>query len=394
MDEENASSDCLASDNFEEFYSKLQGVVLGLTRNAATLPTDINFHRSMDSGFSQELDMFSSRVLSLSNNILGLVTVADAGGSKTLRKLRGLDDIVDHFHPLLVDPVDHLLEQVDICLDEFSGSSLPIAIAVSPLKVVPKVHNTFPAPVIQHAPNIQKPQLLFKNKIDNTGAPWYPTLHHKYHAKVPLGHLIRDSDSEQANISNSTIYHPYYYEITHLVYPERVYHPSTPVQPNPLSSTPFTWVSTASDFQSMLKKLQRAKEVAVDLEYHNYRSYAGFVCLMQVSTREEDWVVDTLVLREEMEELGEVFANPEIIKVFHGAESDIVWLQQDFNLYIVNLFDTFHASKVLDFPRHGLANLLEITNSDISSLIHYQSTSTRNASICTLRHTFLVIHIR
>ena len=34
-------------------------------------------------------------------------------------------------------------------------------------------------------------------------------------------------------------------------------------------------------------------------------------------------------------------------QVFHGAESDIVWLQQDLNLYIVNLFDTFHASKVL-----------------------------------------------
>ena len=35
------------------------------------------------------------------------------------------------------------------------------------------------------------------------------------------------------------------------------------------------------------------------------------------------------------------------MQVLHGAESDIVWLQQDFNLYIVNLFDTYHASKVL-----------------------------------------------
>lgn len=34
-------------------------------------------------------------------------------------------------------------------------------------------------------------------------------------------------------------------------------------------------------------------------------------------------------------------------KVLHGAESDIVWLQQDFNLYIVNLFDTYHASRAL-----------------------------------------------
>ena len=68
---------------------------------------------------------------------------------------------------------------------------------------------------------------------------------------------------------------------------------------------------------------------------------------MQISTREEDFIIDTLRLRDELEELNEVFTDPEIIKVFHGAESDIVWLQQNFNLYIVNLFDTFHASKVL-----------------------------------------------
>lgn len=54
-----------------------------------------------------------------------------------------------------------------------------------------------------------------------------------------------------------------------------------------------------------------------------------------------------------------------------------MWLQQDFNVYIVNLFDTFHASKLLgisffsctlflyvdvvtEFPQHGLAHLLEM----------------------------------
>ena len=97
----------------------------------------------------------------------------------------------------------------------------------------------------------------------------------------------------------------------------------------------------------MLDKLRGASEIAVDLEYHSYRTFGGFVCLMQISTREEDFVVDTLALRDEMEELNEVFTDPNVVKVFHGAESDIVWLQQDFNLYIVNLFDTYHASKVL-----------------------------------------------
>ena len=115
----------------------------------------------------------------------------------------------------------------------------------------------------------------------------------------------------------------------------------------------------------MVEKLRSATEIAIDLEHHNYRTFSGFVCLMQISTREEDFIVDTLALREELEDLNEMFTNPNIVKVctyssaklecidpdymqvLHGAESDIVWLQQDFNLYIVNLFDTYHASKVL-----------------------------------------------
>ncbi len=97
---------------------------------------------------------------------------------------------------------------------------------------------------------------------------------------------------------------------------------------------------------------------------------------MQISTRDEDWIVEPFELRDELEDLNEVFTNPDIVKVrsivpdfgtrvdawqvLHGAESDVVWLQQDFNLYLVNMFDTFHASKVLDFSRHGLATLLEM----------------------------------
>jgi exosome complex exonuclease RRP6 len=38
---------------------------------------------------------------------------------------------------------------------------------------------------------------------------------------------------------------------------------------------------------------------------------------------------------------------------------DIMWLQRDFGLYVVNLFDTYYASKALSFPKHGLAYLLE-----------------------------------
>lgn len=43
----------------------------------------------------------------------------------------------------------------------------------------------------------------------------------------------------------------------------------------------------------------------------------------------------------------------------HGADSDIVWLQRDFGVYVLNLFDTGKASRVLQLSSHGLAHLLE-----------------------------------
>ena len=48
-----------------------------------------------------------------------------------------------------------------------------------------------------------------------------------------------------------------------------------------------------------------------------------------------------------------------MFQVFHGADMDIVWMQRDFGLYVVNLFDTFHAAKLLEFPHLSLSYLLK-----------------------------------
>lgn len=71
----------------------------------------------------------------------------------------------------------------------------------------------------------------------------------------------------------------------------------------------------------MVDELRGATEIAVDLEHHSYRSYSGFLCLMQISTRQQDYIVDLLVLREELVVLNEVFSDPKIIKVYLLAYS-------------------------------------------------------------------------
>ncbi|KAL0062975.1 exosome nuclease subunit [Marasmius tenuissimus] len=354
--------EAVTSALFDDFNTQLQGLALKATRNSVLLPADISYHRSMDPGFSKEIDSFSARVLSLTNKLLTLAGTAHPSG-KGKGRLEDEDDVVDNFHSLVVDSMDQMLERTDICLDDFLGRNKAPAIAVNPKAPAPKKKTITPKgqldPAIQHASHLPKPQTAFKKKVDNSDAPWRPHLSHKYNAQVPLGYQYHDSEEDRP-LDDVMKLHPYRYEVTHSSYPSHMFEESAPIPPQPFDSTTYKWVNTQAELTSMVDELRKAKEVAVDLEHHSYRTYAGFLCLMQISTREQDWIIDLLALREEMEVLNEVFTDPKIVKIFHGAESDIVWLQQDLNLYIVNLFDTFHASKVLGFPRHGLANLLEM----------------------------------
>ena len=47
------------------------------------------------------------------------------------------------------------------------------------------------------------------------------------------------------------------------------------------------------------------------------------------------------------------------LQVLHGADRDIIWLQRDHGLYIVNMFDTGQAMRLLPYQRLSLAHLLK-----------------------------------
>ncbi len=94
----------------------------------------------------------------------------------------------------------------------------------------------------------------------------------------------------------------------------------------------------------MIDELKHAQEIAVDLEHHSTESYLGFLCLMQISSRNKDYVIDVVELRSEIQLINEIFTDPKILKVLHGADFDVVWLQKDFGVFIVNMFDTGQVS--------------------------------------------------
>lgn len=161
--------------------------------------------------------------------------------------------------------------------------------------------------------NILKPQLRFTTKVDNfDSAVFKPLLTTKPHAIVPLEQSLGTFYDDHLRPQH---YHPYKTEIEKLQYPSEVYEIHPPINYHPFESTTGIMVDTAESLHAMLDELKRAKEIAVDLEHHSDRSFIGFVCLMQISTREKDWIIDTLKLRGELMVLNEVFADPRIVKV-------------------------------------------------------------------------------
>ena len=108
----------------------------------------------------------------------------------------------------------------------------------------------------------------------------------------------------------------------------------------------------------MVERLSEQPRVAVDTESNSLYAYREQVCLIQFSIPGTDYLVDPLAV-ENLSSLGQVFANPEIEKVFHAAEYDVVCLKRDFNFEFSNLFDTMAAARILGREEVGLGALLE-----------------------------------
>lgn len=265
--------------------------------------------------------------------------------------------------------LDNLLEKADTSLDEFSGAVKRLSpgheqvldashdIKLHILTRSQQPSSPRPGRVVK-SQEIAKPQLSFDHVPTNTEAPPFkPLLSNKPHARKALGKSL---DVQQGKDGLPYTTHPYLTEIREYEYPSFVYTNAEPIPYEPFESTTATYVDTEEALDEMLEELKQAREIAIDLEHHDHRSYIGLVSLMQISTRKKDWIVDTLKpWRRKLSELNEVFADPNILKVLHGAQMDIIWLQRDLGLYIVGLFDTHHACRVLGYPAGSLAFLLK-----------------------------------
>jgi exosome complex exonuclease RRP6 len=340
------------SQDFKSLQDNIQKSLVSTIKTVNRIAAeDLSFQRTVNPNVAQQLEDRTSRILELSTRLL-----QSAGKTCGVKapKLEDVEDIEMNWRSV-VDVVDSSLEKADTALDEYTGlvkrKEPPVSDSVNKPKK-PKSTNK----VIRNA-NISKPQLLFERKPDNFAPPpWKPMLTSKPNAKLSLEESLNVVPNENGTPQYQ---HPYEHEIVRMTYPKRVLKEAEPIMYQPVETTEAAFVDTYEGVLEMLEELKAAKEIAVDLEHHDFRTYVGLVSLMQISTREKDWIVDTLQpWRHKLEVLNEVFTNPKIVKVFHGAYMDMVWLQRDLGLYVNGLFDTFFACEQLHYPAKSLAYLL------------------------------------
>ncbi|KAG8642280.1 hypothetical protein MANES_12G066500v8 [Manihot esculenta] len=189
-----------------------------------------------------------------------------------------------------------------------------------------------------------KPQFAFKRVLADNSFSQFK------HLKLP-----------NSNNEMSSNLHPYEREITAFIENPRVefeFDMYSSIDLKEMNDV-YVWVETESQLKELADALSKERFFAVDTEQHSLRCFLGFTALIQISTQKEDYLLDTIALHDAMAILNPVFAEPNICKVFHGADNDVLWLQRDFHIYVVNLFDTAKACEVLSKPQKSLAYLLE-----------------------------------
>lgn len=118
------------------------------------------------------------------------------------------------------------------------------------------------------------------------------------------------------------------------------------------------YVQTETALRRLVEELGTPTLVAADTEAAGYHRYHDRVCLLQLSTRERTWIVDTLAL-DQLNGLADVFRSRATEVVFHDADYDLRLLHRDFGITVGALFDTKIAAQFVGETSYGLASLVE-----------------------------------
>ena len=116
-------------------------------------------------------------------------------------------------------------------------------------------------------------------------------------------------------------------------------------------------IENQHDLSKLIDDLEKSAHVAVDTESNSFYAYFNRICLIQVSTEQQDYIIDPFSAGD-IEAFGKILSSPDIEKIFHAAPNDIAGLKRDFKFTVNNVFDTSVAAKILGYRQLGLAPIL------------------------------------
>ena len=125
-----------------------------------------------------------------------------------------------------------------------------------------------------------------------------------------------------------------------------------------VATAPTVWVRTADELEDLVDTLSRCRAIGIDTEADSLHHYTEKVCLIQVAAfGGASWLVDPLTLRD-LSPLGQILADPSILKVVHGGDNDVTSLRRDFGFSFRTMFDTSIAARLLGDTEVGLQALV------------------------------------
>jgi ribonuclease D len=108
-------------------------------------------------------------------------------------------------------------------------------------------------------------------------------------------------------------------------------------------------ITEAADLAGLCARLRQEAFVTVDTEFMRERSYWPELCVVQLAGEGEVAVVDAQAEGMDLAPLGDLLADPAVVKVFHAARQDVEIFLLRFGAVPTPLFDTQVAAMVAGF---------------------------------------------
>src|SRR3954466_13090217 len=108
-------------------------------------------------------------------------------------------------------------------------------------------------------------------------------------------------------------------------------------------------ITTTEELAALCARLREEPFVTVDTEFMRERTYWPELCVVQLGGAEDVAVIDAMAEGLDLAPLGELLADPKVIKVFHAARQDVEICIIRFGAPPRPLFDTQIAAMVAGF---------------------------------------------